>query len=345
MNPFNKDQLFINNLEKSGCTNKESGWVPYHIKNEHGLLPSYLKFHSYGEYIFDWSWAEFYQKNNLQYYPKMLHMIPFTPCNSPKIIGKQNDYSLFNKSFEIYQDMPLSSEHYLFMNDDEEHFLQELGFHSRFSLQFHWENKWTSFDEFLSSLKKNRKKNIKKERNKVFSHDLKIITKSHEEINHKDIETFFTHYISTISKKNSYPYLNQDFFNRLIEDLSKNILLIQAIEKNEIIASALFLYSDEALYGRYWGISPYKENEFPFLHFELCYYQGMEFCIKNKIPLFEAGAQGEHKLLRGFKPVIIKSAHHLKHQQIHQLVGESLKEEKRHIEEQKKYLNQYLPYR
>ena len=286
--PFSNHN-FIELLETSKSVGNEAGWIPHHFKNDQSVLPSYIKLHSHGEYIFDWNWANFYHQNKINYYPKLLHAIPFTPVNAPKIIGRFDDFELLSsESFKFYQEHNLSSEHYLFINDNEEKVLSELGFTTKLTHQYHFYNSYDSFDEFLSKLKKNKRKNIKKERKAISNSDLKIKTIKAKEMTSEILDQLHFLYLSTIHKKGSYAYLTKDFFLNLACQQS---LIICAYKNDSPIAMALFFYNDKALYGRNWGIHPKEEENYPYLHFELCYYQGIEFCIENKIEVFEAGAR------------------------------------------------------
>lgn len=334
---------FINVMETSGSVGSKTGWIPNHIHHKDSTLPTYIKFHSYGEYIFDWSWAQFYQVNGLNYYPKLIHAIPFTPVNAPKVIGDSNCFEvLAKKSFEFYQNSNLSSEHYLFINDEEEKVLKNLSFEIKLTHQYHFYNEYSSFDEFLTSLKKNKRKNIKKERLAISNNELDIKKYTGQEISNQMLEDFYLLYLSTTSKKSAYSYLTKNFFASLNKE---DLLLICASKSNKNIAMSLFFVGKNALYGRYWGVLPEHELSYPYLHFELCYYQGIDYCIENNISLFEAGAQGEHKLLRGFKPVIIKSAHHIKIPQCFEIIKEDVKRNNQQTLEEIKALNEYLPFK
>lgn len=334
---------FLNLLENSKCVDEKSGWSPHHFYENDSLLPSYIKSHSFGEYIFDWSWAQFYQHNNLNYYPKLLHAIPFTPVNGPKVIGDQNYFEdLIHKSFEFYQSTNLSSEHYLFIDDEEQNILENFNFTTKFSHQYHFLNNYESFDHFLDKLKKNRRKNILKERKKNLESDLTITRHFSGNISEAILERLYYLYLQTISKKGSYAYLTKEFFQSLN---NQSALVITAQKNEEIIAMALFFYDHKTLYGRNWGILRHLEDHFPYLHFELCYYQGIEFCIEKGLSRFEAGAQGEHKLLRGFTPTLIKSSHHIKIPQYYEIIKKNIFQNNIYIKNEINHLNQYLPFK
>lgn len=315
--PFRNQDIF-QLFEQSKTTSAETGWIEHHLTHNESFLPGFIKSHSYGEYIFDWAWAKFYHHSGHSYYPKLIHSIPFTPVNVPKFLGNKKDRNeLANKSWESYQKSPsISGEHYLFINQEEKEILSQLPFEFMETHQFHWFNKYQSFDHFLDELKKSRRKMIKKERAKINQTALKIKCYQDKDLDKISIPEVYQLYLSTIDKKNAYAYLNLDFFMLLKERMRNNLIIFAAYKKDHLIAMSLFLKSTETLYGRYWGIYPAFAKEYPLLHFELCYYQGMEYCLNNNIGLFQAGAQGEHKLWRGFKPVTIYSAHHLKNEHL-----------------------------
>lgn len=333
----------ISLFEQTNCVGENTGWIPNHFKKEQSLLPSFIKLHSYGEYIFDWEWANFYEHNKIDYYPKLLHAIPFNPVNAPKFLGDESHHNdLAKESFDFYQKHNLSSEHYLFINNNEQDILESLGFTTQLSHQYHFQNKYESFEHFLDLLKKNKRKNIKKERKSILESGLQIETLTDKGITGDLLELFYSFYLSTIAKKRSYAYLTKEFFKALKD---QSIIIKTAKENDKVIAMALFFYSDDTLYGRNWGILPEYEQVYPFLHFELCYYQGIEYCIKNSLKLFEAGAQGEHKLTRGFEPVIIKSAHHIKIPQCYEIIKKDISNRNNHTLQNIKALKSYLPFK
>jgi predicted N-acyltransferase len=337
---------FYRLLEQSQVVGAESGWYPLYFHSEKSLLTSYLKTHSYGEYIFDWAWANFYQQHRVPYYPKLLHALPFTPVNAPKLLGESAEFeSLMAASFEFYQrDEKISGEHYLFTEAKTNTFLERLGFITMETMQYHWSVRWENFEHFLSSLKKNRRKMIRKERNKVQSYGLEIQCWSGEDLDQQAMEQIYQLYLSTIDKKQSFAYLNQAFFLQLPKSLSRQLKVVVAKKNDELLAMALFFAGGETLYGRYWGIKPQYRDQYPALHFELCYYWGMDYCMEKNFRTFEAGAQGEHKLWRGFEPVAIYSCHHLKHPHFFQAVKDYVGQHNRDNSERIAELHHYLPY-
>jgi len=342
-NPFASKQ-FYQSLVGSDALSSQTGQTPLFFETDHAYTLGLIKTHSYGEFIFDWAWANAYQRLGLNYYPKLIHYTPFTPVNAPKIYSHGMDQAkeLINlvKNHYLAQE-ELSSHHYLFINIDEQKNLKEAGYLIRNSMQYHWKNSWESFDHFLDSLLKRKKKMIMKERRKVLEHGLEISTNNFQDLNDNEVLKVFKLYQSTVVKKNSYLYLNLQTFMLWRKCKEAKIVLARKIE--DIIAMAIFFQGPKTLYGRYWGIDP-KFN-LPMLHFELCYYQGMEICFKHNLELFEAGAQGEQKLKRGFAPVIIKSAHHLRNFKMFEAVENFINEEKEFIDDQIKIALNLLPYR
>lgn len=345
-NPF-IDGRFFELLKKSNSIGDNTGWQSHHLENHEANLSGFIKTHSYGEYIFDWAWADFYHKYQIPYYPKLIHAIPFTPVNAPKLIANTESqmHDIAAQSFEKYQAThPLSGEHYLFINELEASILERLDFKVMKTLQYHWRNRWENFNHFLDSLSKNRRKMIRKERKKIAESQLEIKLYSGEAAE-EIMSDVFKLYLSTISKKNAYAYLTQDFFNLIPKYLDDNLVIYMASLDNQNIAMSIFVESDDTLYGRYWGILPEYQDSYPGLHFEMCYYLGMERCFEKDMKLFEAGAQGEHKLWRGFEPVEILSAHHLKIAELYRPIKDYIDEQNRENALRIEHLKTYLPYR
>ena len=354
VNPFSKLKFF-QLLEESKVIGHNSGWIPLYFcayeKNQCVAVHyTFLKNHSYGEYIFDWAWADFYQRNGIPYYPKMISAIPFSPINAPKFVfhkdTPKDEYENIQKVIVheienfIKKQKIISGYHYLFAD----YSLKETfsNYIERTTIQYHFENHYDSFDDFLQHLKARKRKNIKKEREEVKKYPVDI-KKYENEFPQNIANDIYDLYLSTIDKKYSQAYLNFSFFEKLFNDYKENIILYVAYEEDELIAMSLFLNSQEAIYGRYWGMKHNKS--FRYLHFEMCYYLGIEYCIENKIPLFEAGAQGEQKLLRGFKPVEIKSFHKISIDQIHQIIKDHIQDETKSYLSEINRLNDFLPYK
>ncbi len=335
------NKLFYQHLERCNLLTGQTGWDPIYFSREKSVLPGFIKSHSYGEFIFDWAWANFYARFGINYYPKLVHCTPFTPVNAPKIIG-ENCPQLFQDSFDFYQQQPaLSGEHYLFISDEEEEILKSLNFKIMKTIQYHFINKWESFDAFLEDLKKGRRKMIKKERLKVAHSKVEIEWLS--DYSEAQLDEIYLLYISTIAKKQSQAYLNRAFFMDL--GYLTNVKILVARLDQKIIAMSLFFESSKALYGRYWGIDPSIEHLYPFLHFEMCYYRGLDYIFKKNLPLFEAGAQGEQKLWRGFTPVVIKSAHHIKRADLFGPIKDYINDQNKNTINEIENLKKYLPFK
>lgn len=341
-NPFLK-YSFIDALIQSQCVKTETGWTPAFLQNDTGILMSFIKTHSYGEYIFDWGWAEAFLKYGIPYYPKMTSLLPFTPVTTQHFLMKEfnEEYAsnLLKEHVEFFLKNDLSSTHFLFLTKNELPVFKKQNFLIRESIQYHFFNPgYKSFEDFLSQLKSKKAKHIRQER--VFE-GLVIKKYTGSELTPQHAKRMYQFYISTIANKNSYDYLNEEFFTLIFSNLSENILYIEATINDIPMAGSLFFYDHEKLYGRYWGSSHYVDN----LHFELCYYQGIDFCIENNLSLFEAGAQGEHKIARGFKPIRTYSAHRIKHPGFSQAISEFIETEKIHVNASIEKLNKYLPFK
>ena len=288
--PFLKHGFF-SALEESGCVCRATGWEPHHfaVRDAQGVLvafaPVYLKYHSYGEYIFDWSWADAYQKNAMDYYPKLLTSIPFTPTSSARLLLNEGDglaeqcSQLYRTTLERYcEHQQVSSAHVLFPEPSSPNERFFAGWLKREGLQYHWFNKgYTSFDAFLQSLNASKRKNIRKERKRLITDGFEYVWRRAAELSEAERRCFFACYKRTYNVRGQMPYLNEAFFELLFERLSEECLLLFAIDRSgDLCASALYLQGENCLYGRYWGAI----TEAPYLHFELCYYAGIERCIE-----------------------------------------------------------------
>jgi predicted N-acyltransferase len=341
-NPFLKFEFF-NALVESRCIDDDSGWTPIVQSKDYGLLINYVKDHSYGEYIFDWSWAEAFSKHGIPYYPKLTSMIPFTPVTAQHFLIKpfdeQKAIGLLSAHDEFFNRGNYSSSHFLFITEEEINVFKSCGYCIRESMQYHFHNpELASFDHFLSLLKTKKAKNILHERQFP---GLNILQYTGDSLTSEHAKRMYQFYISTIANKNSYAYLNEKFFELIFRDMKENILYIEAADDARIVAGSLFFYDEETLYGRYWGTNTYINN----LHFEMCYYQGIEYCIQKKLKKFEAGAQGEHKIARGFRPVRTFSAHKIKHPGFQTAIQNFIEEEKKHLAHSVAELTSYLPYK
>ena len=341
-NPFLNFE-FLEALIKSGSVKTETGWTPAFILKDTGALMSFIKTHSYGEYIFDWGWAEAFQKYGIPYYPKLTSLLPFTPVTTQHFLMKSFNEeiadSLLKAHDEYFLENNFSSTHFLFLTNEEIPVFQKNNYMIRESIQYHFFNTgYKNFEDFLSNLKSKKAKHIRNERT---YDNLSIKRYSGAELTPDHAKRMYQFYISTIVNKNSFDYLNAEFFELIFKNLSQNILYVEATQNNFPIAASLFFYDDEKLYGRYWGSLSYVEN----LHFELCYYQGIDFCIEKNIPVFEAGAQGEHKIARGFRPIRTYSAHKIKHPAFQNAIAEFIQNEKLHVKASIDRLSEHLPFK
>ncbi len=311
-------------------------------------MPLYLKHHSFGEFVFDWAWADAYQQHGLQYYPKLLCAIPFTPVSGSRILTAQDGRSaetralLIEGALQLAQQQRVSSLHCLFLSATDCAAMQRQGMMIREDVQFHWQNPgYDNFDQFLATLKHSKRKRIKQERRQVAGAGISFTLLTGEQATPEDW-AFFAHcYAHTRRRYHSPVALNGDFFRRLGKTLPQHTLLVIAKRGNRPLASALNIFTDEVLYGRSWGALEYH----PGLHFETCYYQAIEFCIHNKIRLFEGGAQGEHKLARGFLPVRTRSAHWLAHPQFARAIEDYIARETTLVSSHVDELQQRSPFR
>ncbi|MCO4794819.1 MAG: N-acetyltransferase [Bacteriovoracaceae bacterium] len=334
------DYDFFLSLEESGVIGQESGWQAVYIEEaKKSLLYTFVKNHSYGEYIFDWDWANFYGSRGIPYYPKLTSMIPFTSATTSHFLNTRSE-NIMNNYEEFFSSNPYSSSHFLFLTESEKEFFKSYDYHLRDSFQYHFCNdNYKDFDDFLSHLKSKKAKQIRKER--CFDQDITFKKISGDEITDQHYKEMYQFYLTTISKKNAIPYLNETFFKLIFKRLANSICYIQANRNEEVIAGALYFFSGERLYGRYWG----SVEDIPNLHFELCYYQGIEFCIEKKLSVFEAGAQGEHKISRGFRPVKTFSAHKIKIPAIHTAIEGYIKSEREQINNILPELSSRLPFK
>ena len=321
VNPFVR-YAFLAALHETGCADLDAGWGVEYLSLWRGdrlvgAMPLYRKFHSYGEYVFDWAWADAYRRNDLDYYPKLLCAIPFTPVTGPRLIAvdAQAGLELAKAAMRHARDSALSSLHVLFPEgDDEVDMLESAGCMRRDGVQFHWTNAdYPTFDAFVETLERKKRKNIRAERRKVAEAGVRVRRIEGRDATDDDWRFFARCYANTYRAHHSTPYLNLAFFRRIAATMPENLLLVVAerADGDDVhpVASSLVVFNETTLYGRYWG----EIEHVPCLHFECAYYQPLEFCIERGIRLFEGGAQGEHKMARGFLPVKTRSLHWLAH--------------------------------
>ncbi len=344
---------FLNALEKSGSATTKTGWQPYHYvekKNNEiiAVCPLYIKSHSFGEYIFDHSWADAYHRYGLNYYPKLQSAIPFTPVTGERIIINKKINNIKEKENEIIKNIiteakkiNVSSLHFNFIKNVSQ-WKSNKEIMLRSGIQYHWKNNnYKSFDKFLESLSSRKRKVIKRERLCISNNDLRVELLNGDLIKEEHIQFFYDCYLDTTGRKWGSTYLSKDFFFDLLLNFKDKVLLIMAFHDNKKIASAINFLSKSHLYGRLWG----AKYEVPFLHFELCYYQAIEYAIKNQIKIVEAGAQGEHKLQRGYVPTKTWSAHWIKDKEFSTAIENFLNKEVQLIDNEKDKLDTLSPYK
>lgn len=350
--PFAADYPFLNYaylhaLESSGSVGAASGWQPHHLSLSNqeeviAVIPCYVKYHSRGEYVFDWSWANAARQLGLNYYPKLLCAIPFTPCPGPRWLSSEilSTTEIIETLREESIRLGLQSWHMLFpaeATDSANHLLLE-----RHDCQFHWHNHgYSQMADFLDRLNAAKRKNIRKERRKIETQGIKIERRCGEEISPRHLEQFYQFYCHTYFQRGQQPYLNLDFFTQLLRAMPQQLMLVSAYLQGQSCGCALFLFDRHTLYGRWWGGDPRLDC----LHFELCYYQGIEFAIERQLQRFDPGTQGEHKLIRGFEPLQTRSYHQLHAPQIQAALQRWTTEERAAVAEYRKAAQQALPFR
>ena len=345
---------FLFALEESESACSQTGWKPYHYIEQNddndiiAICPLYLKSHSYGEYIFDHAWADAYHRHGLNYYPKLQSAIPFTPVTgerifiSKKIKNKKDKIkTIINNIIGEAKKLNVSSAHFNFIKNPNEWDAEE-PIMIREGIQFHWENNnYKSFDDFLSTLSSRKRKQIKKERECLKINNLNVKLLSGDDLQKEDLEFFYECYLDTTGRKWGSTYLKKEFFMNILNNFKNKVLLMIAYQDDTKVASALNFLSKTHLYGRLWG----SKFEVPYLHFELCYYQAIDYAIANNIKYVEAGAQGEHKLSRGYLPQKTWSAHWIKEKDFSSAINKFLNEESKMINHHKKDLEALGPYK
>lgn len=350
-NPF-LSYPFLSGLEKFNCL-KNQYWQPCHIviedKNELvGFLPLYAKQDSYGEFVFDWVWADAYHQAGRNYYPKLVSAIPFTPASGQRLlVNKKYDVVeikklLLETAVSLMQDNDFSSLHFLFPNKEDMALFSDNKGLERITCQYHWfNNDYRDFQDFTETLTSKKRKKILKERREIKKSGIEIERLSGNEISPEQWNIFYNFYASTFYNKGGEPRLTLDFFQHLGDTLPEQTLLILAMKNNETIAGAFAMSDEETLYGRHWGCSQYL----PFLHFELCYYQTIEHTIEKGLKRLDAGVQGEHKLARGFEPIAMSSAHWIKDDDFRKAIASYLDRETVLMQEHIETLKTRLPYK
>jgi uncharacterized protein len=352
-NPF-VSHAFLDALEQSGSVGRKAGWLPQHLVVEDAsgavlaVAPLYVKSHSQGEYVFDHGWAEAYERAGGRYYPKLQVAAPFTPVPGPRLLvrpgrrEREARAALISALVSTVENSGLSSLHVTFPTRAESDLLEQVGFLTRIGVQYHWlNNGYAEFDDFLAALNSRKRKAIRKERAAVADYGLGIRAYEGAELSTKHWDAFFAFYMDTGSRKWGRPYLNRDFFARIADTLSDRIVLMLAEKDGQLVAGALNLKGPQALYGRNWGCL----EDYRFLHFELCYYRAIDYAIAHKLPRVEAGAQGEHKIQRGYLPTETYSSHWIADRRLKAAISDFLDRERSYIAEEKAALDDMSPYR
>ncbi len=340
---------FFNALENSGSIGQGTGWMPRPLivtQGEQlvGAMPIFLKSHSYGEYVFDWAWADAYTRSGIEYYPKLLSAIPFSPITSARLLVRDAEIKrMMIAALETtMQQHGLSSAHVLFPDDADAAQFQRAGWLKRVGVQFRWQNKnYQNFEAFIQTLSHDKRKKIHQERKKIATSGVVCRAIKGVEATENDWDFFYQCYCNTYQEHHSTPYLTRTFFSEIGKTMPQNIVLFVAKIGEKSIASTLNIYNQTTLYGRYWGATQFVSA----LHFELCYYQAQQFCIAENIEFFEGGAQGEHKLARGFEPRPTCSYHKIAHPDFEVAIQDFLKREQAGIKAYTNELEERVPFK
>jgi uncharacterized protein len=350
--PFTRHE-FLATLERTGCVGGQTGWEPAHLvfSDSAGIaaaIPLYRKDHSWGEFVFDFGWAQAYSRHGLSYYPKLLAAIPFTPATGPRLLLRPGlaravvAAELIAALQEEVNEQGLSSAHVLFMNEPDRVALETAGWLLRRDCQFHWYNRgYADFDAYLASFTADKRKKAKRERRRIHEAGIVFRTLSGSQLTPALLDVVYAFHASTFARHGHEPYLTRDFFTRIAALLGEGFMVKLAVHGELPVAAAVFFHSADTLYGRYWGAS----DAFHSLHFEACYHQGIEFCIERGIARFEPGTQGEHKVSRGFEPTITWSAHYLADTRFRDAVQDFLEREAPAVEAYAAEIDRHTPFR
>jgi len=349
--PFLRHE-FLNLAEQTRCVSTEQGWTPRHLSIwEQGRLraamPLYEKSHSWGEFVFDWAWANAYEQAGLSYYPKLVSAVPFTPAASRRLLladadDKDAAGQLLEGAIDLAKQSGYSSLHLLFPTADEIGLLESAGLLARKDCQFHWQNRgYRTFDEFLATFTAAKRKKAKRDRRRAEENGIQFRRLKGNEMDDSHWSIVHALISRTFMRRGSLPYFNEEFFKSIARQLPDNILVILAEKGIDVVAAAVFFDSERVLYGRYWG----SDGHYDALHFETCYYQGIDYCIDTGKQVFEPGTQGEHKISRGFSPVTTWSAHWLAHPEFADAISKYLDHESRHVEHYMETMDSRSPYK
>ncbi len=351
-NPFVQHE-FLAALEESGSAASDTGWAPYHLVAEDAqgisaCAPMYVKSHSQGEFVFDHGWAQAFERAGGQYYPKLLIAVPFTPATGPRLLVRPDlardamEDVLISGAIEVAQKHNLSSVNVNFPTEPEWQRLGAAGFLQRTGEQFHWQNDgYESFEGFLNALSSRKRKAIKRERSGAIENGIEIECLSGSDLREEHWDAFFDFYMDTGERKWGRPYLTRPFYSLVGETMGDRVLLVMAKRDGRYIAGALNFVGEDTLYGRYWGCL----EDHPFLHFEVCYYQAIEYAIQHQLGRVEAGAQGQHKLSRGYLPIHTYSAHWIANPSFRRAVDNYLNQERAAVDEEIAALDAYSPFK
>ena len=349
-NPF-LTHKFLHALEVSNSVGARAGWQPFHLLVETedqeviGAVPAYLKSHSQGEYVFDYSWADAWHRAGGDYYPKMQVSVPFTPATGPRLLTrsgtKEDEELLLGACMQVAQQVKVSSIHMTFMLEEQWQRAAEMGFLQRMDQQFHWHNgNYATFDAFLDDLASKKRKNIRRERRDAVANGIEIEWVTGNDLTEAHWDAFYQFYIDTGSRKWGSPYLTRQFFSEISASMPEDVLLILAKRDGRYIAGAINFIGGDTLFGRNWGCV----EDHRFLHFEVCYYQAIEFAIAHGLKKVEAGAQGSHKVARGYLPQATYSAHWIADANFRDAVSRFLDDERRYVEEDLAYVENHSPF-
>ncbi len=356
-NPFLRHE-FLNALEIHHCVGEKFGWLPRHVavyetdpesctRKLIGAMPLYEKYNSYGEFVFDHAWADAWARAGLHYYPKLVSAIPYTPTHGQRLLARPGDFEkvaplLLELAQEVVRQGNMSGCHILFARTQEQEWLAQQKLLVRHDCQFHWQNRdYQDFDSFLAALKPKKRKNIRQERKRVVDSEVTLRVLDGHRATERDWEDFTRFYFNTFESKWGTATLNADFFKQVARDLPEQIVLVLADKENHCIAGSLMYRSDTTLYGRFWGCDESIDK----LHFEACYYQGIEYCIQHGLKLFEPGAQGEHKIARGFVPTLTRSSHWLADNPFQESIRKYTEHEQQAVAEYIAECNRHIPYK
>ncbi|MFI0845487.1 GNAT family N-acetyltransferase [Mesorhizobium sp. IMUNJ 23232] len=345
---------FLRSLEESGCATPRTGWQASHLRLEDengnllGAVPAYLKSHSQGEYVFDQGWADAFERAGGDYYPKLQVSVPFTPATGPRLLVRRDLDADATRAIlaaglrAVTDKLGVSSAHVTFANDEDMQALLGTGYLRRTDQQFHFFNdNYLNYDDFLATLASRKRKALKKERREALAAGVSIDRLTGSDLTEKAWDDFFTFYMDTGGRKWGRPYLNRRFFSLIGERMGKDVLLVMAKRAGRYVAGAINFIGSDTLYGRNWGCI----EDHPFLHFEVCYHQAIDFAIERKLRVVEAGAQGEHKLARGYRPVTTQSAHYIAHPGLRNAVDDYLQRERQEVARTTEYFEEHVPFR